>query len=247
MASGPVEDHLLVECATWNGRTELAVAVSEGFEPRRHFEAQLEALEAIGLLPAREAEDWMRRFDDAAMPDEPLEVDHALRDRVDRYLESLPTPDPFDDQPDRSLEITLQLLEQLTILSEHDAMRWLQRKFRDELEEDEDEDEDEPLRRRELRGVLLGPAEEVAGMRVVDLELYDDGVVVRWTALENNEPALDLADDIGTSYEFTGGEWGSGSGSRVRGESEFTPAAPKRASRLRLNLEGRSFELELGR
>ena len=247
MASGPVEDHLLVECAIWNGRTELAVAASEGFEPRRHFEAQLEALEAIGLLSAREAEDWMRRFDDAAMPDEPLEVDQALRDRVDRYLESLPTPDQFDDQPDRSLEITLQLFEQLTILSEHDAMGWLKRKFASELDEDEDEDEDEALRRAELRGVLLGPAEEVAGMRVVDLELYDDGVVVRWTALEDDEPALDLADDIGTSYEFMGGDWGSGSGSRVRGEAEFTPAVPKRASRLRLNLDGRSFELELER
>src|SRR3954453_7584823 len=243
MASDPVEDHLLIECAVWNGRTELAVAASEGFEPRRHFEAQLGALEAIGLPPAREAEDWMRRFDNAAKPDEPLEVDEALRDRVDRYLESLPTPDPFDDEPDGSLEITLRLLEQLTILSADDAMRWLQRKFRDELEEDEDEDEDEPLRRSELWGVLLGPAEDVAGTRVVILELYEDGIVVRWTALENNEPALDLADDIGTSYEFTGGEWRSGSGSRVRGESEFTPAAPERASRLRLALEGRSFEL----
>src|SRR2546423_309951 len=207
MASGPVEDHLLVECAVWNGRTELSVAASEGFEPRRHFEAQLEALEATGLLAAREAEDWMRRFDDAATPDEPLTVDQALRERVDRYLESLLPPDPFGNDPDGRLETPLQLLEELTTLSEPDAMRGLERNFPDELEEDEDEDE--PLRRRELRGVVLGPGDEVAGMRVVDLELYDDGAVVRWTALESSEPALDLSDDIGTSYEFTGGRrWG---------------------------------------
>ena len=218
------------------------VAASEGFDPRAQFEAQLEALETIGLLDPGVAGDWMRRFDDAAAPDEPLEVDQVLRERVDRYLESLLPRDPCEDDPDRRLEITLHLLEELKILSEEEAMRWLVRDMPGDLNDDEDED----LRCRELRHVLVGPAEEVSGTRVVTLELYDDGVVVRWTALEDDEPALELSDDAGTAYEFTSGGWSSGGKSRVRGENAFTPAVPEGASTLRLALEGRDFELELG-
>ena len=123
----------------------------------------------------------------------------------------------------------------------------------------EDEPEPECLC-ADLRRVVLGPPERHGGVRVTSVELYEDGVAIRWhmvrlapgesgavpslpdevegvdAARRAQEPYFSVYDDIGTRYRFQSGGGGGGNGrfsDRVRkGTQTFTPAVPAQASTL---------------
>jgi hypothetical protein len=249
VAAERIEDHLLVECAKWNGATDLLIATSGGFEPRAHFEAQLDALAAVGLLTPDEMQAWRGRFEEAGRAARPVEVDEALRRRVDRYLESLLPADEDDDQ----LGEAIAVLERLGVLTEDEGMRWHRRALEADPDYDEDDEDDDwpEYDARELRRVLLGPLEETAGLRVTSVELYAGAVVVRWNAapgarlVDDMEPDLALSDDAGTDYAPIGGGAGSGGGARMRGETTFVPGVPQTATRLTLAWPGANVAFEL--
>jgi hypothetical protein len=249
-----VEEHLLVECAKWNGGTDLMIATSEGFDPVAHFEAQLEALAELGLLTPDEMETWRGRFAEAGRPAAPVVVDEALRARVERYLQSLmPAGGAPTDEEDDQLSVAIEVLERLGVLTEEQGMEWHMRALRADPDHEDDEDDDDfpEYEARELRRVLLGPVEEHDGVRITSVELYDDAVVVRWNAAAGThlahdmEPDLSLSDDLGTPYSPTGGSGGSGGSERMRGDSDFVPGVPAGAGRLTLAWHGVSVDFEL--
>ena len=244
MASQQVEDHLLAECAKWNGRTPLLIGAPARLDPKTHFELQLEALVAVGELDEVEATDWRRRLREAGEAPDSVSVDAGLRANVDRYLESL-LPDADESE---AFDAALDALQDLGLMPEADIDRWFERIAEAEGWDSDDEDADDwtEFVGRELRRVLLGPAEEVDGFRVVALELYDDGVVARFTSRDDVlDPRLELADDAGTDYRPVGGSSGGGPGGRTRGLMKFAPAVPGSATRVVLRRDGRSVELEL--
>jgi hypothetical protein len=265
MASQRVEDYLLVERAKWQGDLDLLIAVGRGFKPEVHFEAQLAALVAVGLLSDAEAERWRVGFS----PRPELggkKMDSAVRERAERYLESLLSA-ASDDELWERVEVPLDLLVDLGVLSESDVDRWFERTLEAEgMEQGDDDladDEDPGFSGRELRQVFLGPAEEHAGFRITSVELYDDGILVRWSQLQPDGPraALDreaffselddelvVTDDAGTRYEDMGGGFGGGGRrQRIRGESELTPAVPGSATRLFVNRGGHRFVIAVRR
>src|SRR2546423_857895 len=87
-----------------------------------------------------------------------------------------------------------------------------------------------------LRGVYTGPAVSKDGFRVISLECYDDGIVVRWASRRPSSALaaptgdqLELSDDIGTDYFFHGGGSSSSEGSDEvcqSGAITFYPTAP---------------------
>jgi hypothetical protein len=236
VASPIVEDHLLVECAGWNGRERGTIVASGPFDRAAHFGAQLEALRAIGLLDDEEVESWRARFARGFPDDAPLAVDAELRARVERYLEPL-----HGDDLARAMEV----LESLEVLSEEEIDHWFER-----IAPEDDGDDIPRTVMRDLRAVLLGPGDEVDGFRLVSVELYDDAVAVRWTSDSGPEleRGLELADDVGTEYEPAGGgASGGGPDRRTCGVSEFVPAVPEGARLLIVTREGHRFELELVR
>ena len=79
------------------------------------------------------------------------------------------------------------------------------------------------------------------------VELYEDGVIVRWMipgpvpdwAFGDEDPSerlpgFSLTDDVGTSYRPAGGSSGGGDGG-YRGEDRFVPAVPESAAQLQLH------------
>jgi hypothetical protein len=247
VTSEQVEDHLLVECAKWNGRTDLLIAAPTDFDPSAHFELQLEALVAVGVLEDAKAALWRRRFAEAAEPQRPVAVDAALRARIDAYLESLLPEEDGSDAFDEALDV----LQDLGLLAEEDIDRWFERVAGAEGWDGDAEGDDDWIEfvGRELRSVALGPGEEVDGFRLVALELYDDGVIARWSAAEHElATEIELSDDVDTDYQPVGGSSGGGGPSRrVRGVTNFVPAVPTGASRLVLTRDGDRVELDLRR
>lgn len=79
----------------------------------------------------------------------------------------------------------------------------------------------------------------LASIQLVSLELYEDGMVVRWIAAPpppSGHVPLALTDDVATLYR-TAGSGAFGSSSVMRGESLFVP---------RLNPEATQIVLSVG-
>ena len=255
LTSDVVDDHLLVECARLRRSTEASA----------YFDAQLEALTAIGLLDDGAAAAWRRRSAETPERDPEFQPTAALRDRAQRYLESI-----WSDAagPGDYFVSAVDLLSALRVISAKDGERWF-----DRMNEDEHADAELEAAERwpwpelgEVRRVLLGPPDEPAGFRVTSVELYDDCVLARWSvhmadgtaetsfALQGPEPII--SDDLGTKYEslcIVGSTERVDSGllgdprprPRWRGETTFVPAVPDDATRLVLRWEGQRFELGL--
>ena len=235
MTRDHARDHLLVECAKWHGGVPgLGIVTTHDFDPAEHFAVQLEAFSAVGLLEPDEVMEWRRRFAEAAPPSG-LEVDPGLRERGERYLESLRAGDGVDSE---AFQAALQVLTALGVLTWGDVTSRL-----DAFDGDSDEEEWPDIGRGDLRRVVLGPAEEAAGVRIVAVELYPDGLVLRWTA--NDLPELAIYDDVGTPFEERDAEGDESGGRRVRGTTVFTPAAPDTATRLAIEVGGGRLEMEL--
>jgi hypothetical protein len=87
----------------------------------------------------------------------------------------------------------------------------------------------------------------LGAMTVISIELYDDGVVVRWLSAPPPSPSdfdLALLDDAGTAYS-PAGSGGYGNEHVLRGESTFVPSVPRAAKRLTLQLMGSAVTIDL--
>lgn len=107
-----------------------------------------------------------------------------------------------------------------------------------------------------LRTVLrVADQDTEADLKVQSLELYDDGVVLRWMRPErwmrmpdslvgddNEFPDFSLSDDQGTDYEAQGG--GASGGLTLRGESVFMPGVPDETLVLMVTAKGWSVEID---
>jgi hypothetical protein len=97
---------------------------------------------------------------------------------------------------------------------------------------------------RLLRVIVIEEPPEDVPVKVQAVELYDDGVGVRWMIpgpspdwsydsdpdTDYHWPDLRLRDDIGTRFVSRTGH--GGGGDSYRGEMNFTPAVPEGASTL---------------
>lgn len=231
MSRDHVADHLLLECARWRGNLPgVAIATAPGFDPGAHFTAQLGTFAAVGLLDPDEAPGWWERFH-ATAPTPRLEPDDALRERAGLHLDALRDAGNHD-----ALNEALHTLVGIGALTTGEAVDWL---GDDEAEDDDWEDVTAP----DLLGVVLGPPEEAGGFRVVAVELYPAGLVMRWAARE--VPELALADDVGTDYEERDGEADVTGGRRFRGHTAFAPALPPDATLLAVDVPGGRVEIHL--
>ena len=88
---------------------------------------------------------------------------------------------------------------------------------------------------RELQRVIPVQAHLGESLMLVTLELYAEGIAVRWLLLSDPDAALplhiELSDDRGTVYEDAGAGW-FGAGAAVRGESLFRPRVSAEATSL---------------
>jgi hypothetical protein len=96
-------------------------------------------------------------------------------------------------------------------------------------------------------------------VRVLTVEMYEDGLIVRYVLPDFELPVggdidrpwepVDMAveDDTGTEYEWASGGGGSSDGGPFRGEEAFTPAVPGDARRLIVRSESGAVKLELDR
>ncbi|MGB2876359.1 MAG: hypothetical protein WBB76_12930 [Gaiellaceae bacterium] len=105
----------------------------------------------------------------------------------------------------------------------------------------------------ELRRVIPVASDDLGrGIRVVSVEIYDRGLVVRWLAVPSpedldsvtREPLFALSDDAGTRYDyFSGGSFGHSNA--VRGDALYTPAPPGNATTLDLSPRGERIRVGL--
>jgi hypothetical protein len=90
----------------------------------------------------------------------------------------------------------------------------------------------------------LGP------MRVISLELYADGLAVRWimsrSAGHETSPIIRITDDVGTRYT-PAGTGAFGNEHIQRGESCFIPCFPQKARNIRLAFAEHSVTVEARR
>lgn len=125
-----------------------------------------------------------------------------------------------------------------------------------------DEEREDRFRVKHLLGVVAGPpGQDQSGPMVSHVALYDTGAIVYylmprprpedlnpddpWATRETKPKRIELDDGLGTEFqEWTGGFDTNGSG-LLRGRREFTPAVPAAASRLLVDIDGTSVEIEL--
>jgi hypothetical protein len=240
-----------------------------GAEPPTGY-AAIDAFEGIGLLDPGLAAHWRGLFAAAAAAGPGARPEAELRARVHAYLAELIREgrdahrrgDGFGAAP----TAVLNDLRQLGLLDEEDVRWWFELLLSGVA--DEAQPEPTPLERLERR--IPGPPERRRGSRVVAVDLFDHGVVVRvhqaragrdMDVLPDEqepdarpcsmfEPIL-LEDDVGTIYRLLGGGAG-GSGSRNSdgpGVSAcigaFAPRVPDAARHLVILVGEARFEVAL--
>lgn len=186
----------------------------------------LEALRAVGLLDADEAESWRLRLTGPGV-ERPAPSDktrQAAAQLLQELLEAVPAEDEGRGDDFMRFEGALGALQAIGAASGE----WYDRRARrmgwptaaevEELNAGGTE--------KDLRAVLAGPAEAVDGVRVLCALRFDDGVTVllrlesRGDPFEDDPFDFELFDDVGTSYLSSGG----GGGAREVRISYGTPA-----------------------
>jgi hypothetical protein len=106
----------------------------------------------------------------------------------------------------------------------------------------------------DLRAVHLAPDQGGPGLRVLSVELYADGVIVRYVVVDFVPPSagdawkwpqLEIGDDVGTEYEQVGASAGSGDGGPLRGEIRFIPEVPSTAALVTVQTDGGSVSVPI--
>jgi hypothetical protein len=228
-------------------------------------------MEYVGAITLAEGAEWRERLREAsaakASPHAP--VSDEVRNRAVSHLERLAagvTSEPGDSSP-AALSSVLAY-ERAGVLSADEALAWRERlRARMGLEP-----ERPPLcSQRDLRAVHAGPVERYQGVRIMSVEFYADGLVLRWhranpwpegsdtpriwSRVDQETDGADeltpaaLTDDLGTRYVVgrVRRELGiNGGGWLVRlGSSSFTPAIPPAAKRLRVPLADGGIDITL--
>jgi hypothetical protein len=175
----------------------------------------LEALRAVGLLDADEAEAWRLRLagPGAERPAPSERTREAAGELLQALLEAVPVDDDGRGDDFFRFEGALFALQAVGAASGD----WWERLARrmgwptaDEVGE-----LDVGGTQKELRAVLAGPAEAVDGVRVLCALLFDNGVSVLLRFEDGVDPFEDdrfdfeLFDDVGTSYSPAGGGGGA--------------------------------------
>jgi hypothetical protein len=102
----------------------------------------------------------------------------------------------------------------------------------------------------DLRRVLPVASDDLGGgFRVVSVEIYELGLIVRWLVSPpvddwSPSPPVMLADDVGTDYRHTSGG-GFGHLTVERGDAMFVPTPPPAASVLTISHHDRSVAVNL--
>ena len=101
---------------------------------------------------------------------------------------------------------------------------------------------DQPTVGVKLRSVFPVASNDLGfGTRVVSVEIYDRGLILRWLAAPppldfdpiSDEHLFQVSDDVGTRYQYvSGGAFGHADA--LRGDSMYVPAPPDHAKRLDL-------------
>jgi hypothetical protein len=198
----------------------------------------VDAFEAVGLLDTGDAEIWRARF---AAPPPPLESSPELRARLSAYLEELVTAAselPRDDDGWHRPQVVLNDLRLLGLIGDEELQRWFARLSPpDEHPGDELRLELDAARLDRFVRCVPGPPERKQGLRVLSVDLFEDGVAVHIQLARRGRDADDgfrplpdevepnaartprdrpilasLQDDVGTAYIGLGGG-GGGSGS----------------------------------
>jgi hypothetical protein len=105
----------------------------------------------------------------------------------------------------------------------------------------------------DLRAVIPVASRDLGGgVRIVSIEIYDQGVVVRSLVApppddlhsQTHGQAFELSDDIGTRYRYF--SFGSfGHKEAVRGEALYVPAPPDTATTLAVSHHGQRLSVQL--
>jgi hypothetical protein len=232
-------------------------------------EGRLLAMEHVGAITAEEAAHWRRRLHAAASWQEPARelVPDEVVARAVHHLEAILAPITASAREGAGAGFSaIAAYEKTGIIPADEALAW-----RERLRAKLDAEPERPPRcsKRNLLRVIAGPAERTHGLRITSVELYDDGVVLRWhhardwahgpetsriwnhidigSGAAGYEPHA-LTDDLGTRYIGGGGpDLGiSGAGSAVHfGSSGFTPAVPARARHLHVPLADGGTDIDL--
>jgi hypothetical protein len=260
----------------WHERVEDALTVELGLIARRALEPRassgprpgvggIAALEAIGLLGAAAAERWRERFADANLPFAPVELDDALRERLYAYLGALArdaaAPAGETDGSLQRLTVALQSFRRVGLLDDDELAWWLGLP-RPRSGSGSERQLPSPSRLGPFVRSVPGPPERRRGLRVISVDLFEQGVYARLhlarngrdedgglTPLPDDDGAggplvsprfeLLLRDDLGTVYRG-GGRGGGGRSGHVDGplsfhvERSFAPAVPHGARTLSL-------------
>jgi hypothetical protein len=198
----------------------------------------VDAFEAVGLLDSADAEVWRARF---VAPAPPFEPSPELRARVSAYLDEL-VADAHAVRPDndawRRPQVVLNDLRAMGLIDDVDVHRWFSLLAPPDEHPggDRPREPDDGLLDRFVRCVP-GPPERRRGLRLLSVDLFEDGVAVHLHLARNGrdtdgffrplpdeiEPGAQFAlrrghilasleDDLGTVYRGLGGG-GGGSGS----------------------------------
>lgn len=267
---GRRREHSSRACVTWlrtHLRTQRDWAERGRYQPGDPIlaagnEGRLLAMEYAGAITPAEGAEWRERLREASAAKAATHppVSDEVRNRAVLHLERLAvgvTSEPGDSS--RAALSSVLAYERAGVLSADEALAWRER-LRAQMGL---EPERPPLcSQRDLLTVHAGPVERYQGVRITSVELYADGLVLRWhrakpwpegsdtphiwSRVDQETDGADeliprsLTDDLGTRYVIgrVRRELGiNGGGWVVRlGSSSFTPAIPPAATRLRVPL-----------
>jgi len=240
--------------------------------PGPHIPHTVDAFESIGLLDRGDAETWRAR-----LQEERAAIDgDGLRERLHGLLAGLvraaiAAPDMQAEAWQR-LTVVANDLRTLGVLDSDEVHWWMS------LPSSSSEAEPlGPIRRATLDRLVRsipGPPERRRGLRLLTVDLFEDGVCVRLhlarrgrdpddelrplpDEIEGAEPLapravqVRLEDDLGTEYLVLGGGGAGGGSGHVDGPVvyehtlTFTPGVPDGAARLTVRTQESSFEVAL--
>lgn len=131
--------------------------------------------------------------------------------------------------------------------------------------EEELEEEQRRFRTEHLVGARAAPTQEGPGPVLSFVVLYETGVIVYYLVprppddeLETDDPwadplgdamlpEIELADGLGTPYEFVASDEQAADAPLLRASQSFVPAVPADVERLTVRIESRSVDVPLGR
>lgn len=229
------------------------------------LEGALSALLAVGVIDSGDAERWRRRYvavsadrhDGRPVPtDVRARALQALGDFERRY-ECTAADKEQRDVVFRA-RIAAESFRAAGVISLEEWRNWYSGFNRVLGISEEPEDLIHGPQLSDVVRVVTGPQDPVGDIRLTFVELYDDGLVIRWRGAvlpdddelgdDEDDAAwfreVDVEDDVGTVYESYG-DAGGGAGEVETGDEVLGPAVPNAASLLRITVDTARFEVPL--